>query len=291
MVMQTFETPEAISVNVEFAVGHLRIVAGARADTVVDVRPTNPARKSDVRAAEQTRVDFAGGRLSIKAPKGWRIIPPFGGGDSIDVTIELPAGSNVRAAAAVATFDCTGRLGECDLRTSAGDVHVAESGAVQVKTSTGDIRVERASGDAELVTSSGAVRLDRVDGAAVVKNSNGDTWIGEVAGAVRVNAANGKIAVDQAHAAVTAKTANGDVRLGDVASGAVVALTARGKVDIGVHDGVAAWLDLSTSFGRVHSDLDAAERPGAGVDSVEIRARSAFGDITIRRAPAVPAGR
>ena len=287
--MQTFETPGPISVNVELAVGHLRIVAGTRTDTVVDVRPTNPARSSDVRAAEQTRVDFAGGRLSIRAPKGWRLLPPFGGGESIDVTIELPAGSNVRAAAAVATFECTGRLGECDLRTSAGDVRVAETGAVQVKTSTGDISIEHACGDADLVTSSGAVRLDRVDGAVVVKNSNGDTWIGEVGGTLRVNAANGKIAVDHARAGVTAKTANGDVRLGDVASGAVVALTARGKVDIGVRDGVAAWLDLSTSFGKVHSDLDAAHGPQAGEGAVEIRARTAFGDITIRRAPAVSA--
>jgi len=100
------------------------------------------------------------------------------------------------------------------------------------------------------------------------------------------NAANGKIVVEQAQAAVAAKTANGDVRLRDVTRGAVIAQTAFGKVDIGIRDGVAAWLDLDTRFGTVHTDLDAAERPEPGEEAVEVRARSAFGDITIRRAPA-----
>ncbi|HYT38561.1 MAG TPA: DUF4097 family beta strand repeat-containing protein, partial [Acidimicrobiia bacterium] len=134
-------------------------------------------------------------------------------------------------------------------------------------------------------TGSGAVRIDSLDGTAVVKNSNGDTWIGEITGDLRVNAANGKIVVDQAQATVAAKTANGDVRLRDVTRGAVVAETARGKVEIGIRDGVAAWLDLDTRFGTVQTELEAAERPAAGEAAVEVRARSSFGDITVRRAP------
>jgi hypothetical protein len=70
--------------------------------------------------------------------------------------------------------------------------------------------------------------------------------------------------------------------------GAVLAQTACGKVDIGIRDGVAAWLDLDTRYGTVQTDLDATERPEAGEDAVEVRARSSFGDITIRRAPTPP---
>ena len=92
----------------------------------------------------------------------------------------------------------------------------------------------------------------------------------------------------RSRASVIAKTANGDVRLQDVSSGAVVAHTAAGKVEVGVHEGVAAWLDLTTSFGKVRSDLDASDRPAAGEDSVEVRARTAFGDITIRRSSPAP---
>jgi len=269
--MYTFDTPDPIAVTIEVGVGDVRIAASDRPDTVVDVRPANPAKKSDVTAAEQTRVEYAGGRLLVRAPKGWRQFAFWGGGEAIEVQIDLPAGSSIDGDFAVGTVHATGRLGECNL-----------------KTSVGDINVERAAADAEITTSSGAVRVDRVDGAAVVKSSNGSIWIGEAAGDLRVNSANGKIAVDHARAAVVAKTANGDIRLDEVASGEIVAATARGRVDIGIADGVAAWLDLQTQFGRVTNDLDSTARPAPGEATLEVRANTAFGDIAISRA--VPGG-
>src|SRR5262249_44651378 len=122
-----------------------------------------------------------------------------------------------------------------------------------------------------------------VDGPAAVKNSNGDTWIGVVAGDLLASAANGKIAVDRAQAAVHAKTANGDIVLGAVARGQVVAETGFGQGDIGVVDGVPAWLELKTSYGGVRNELEAADRPDPGEEAVEIRARTGYGDIAIHR--------
>jgi hypothetical protein len=284
--MPTFDTPEPISVTVEFGVGDLRIVASDRTDTTVEVRPSDPAKKADVTAAEQTRVEYAGGRLLVKAPKNWRQYTFRGGGESIDVQVELPTGSHLRGETGVAALHCQGRLGECRYKTGVGDIQLDRAGAVQLRTGVGDITLERAGGDAELTTGSGSLQIDGIDGTAVVKNSNGDTWIGRVTGDLRVNAANGRISVDQASGAVAAKSANGDVRLGEVAHGAVLAQTAFGKVEVGIRDGVAAWLDLNTRYGNVRNDLDTADRPGAGEDAVEVRARTAFGDITIHRSSA-----
>ena len=289
--MPAYHTPEPISVTVELGLGDIRIAASDRTDTIVEVRPSDSAKRSDVTAAEQTRVEYAGGRLLVKAPKGWRQYAPRGGGESIDVHIELPAGSHVRGEAGIAAFRCTGRLGECRYKTGIGDVRLGEAGAVELKTGSGDITVDQAAGDAELTTGSGAVRIGRIDGTAVVKNSNGDTWIGEVAGDLRVSAANGKIAVERAHASTAAKTANGGVRLGEVTGGPVLAQTGFGKVNIGIPDGIAAWLDLTTRFGNVQNDLDAAERPEPGEDTVEVRARTSHGDITIRRSSATGTGK
>jgi Putative adhesin len=289
--MPTFDTPEPISVTVELGVGDLRIVASDRTDTMVEVRPSDPTKKADVTAAEQTRVEYAGGRLLIKAPKNWRRYTPQGGGESVDVRVELPAGSQLRGETGVAALHCRGRLGECRYKNGIGDIQLDQAGAVQLRTGVGDITVERAGGDAELTTGSGSVRIDHIDGTAVVKNSNGDTWIGEVTGDLRVNAANGRISVDRARETVAAKSANGDVRLGEVAHGTVLAQTAFGKVEIGIRDGAAAWLDLSTRFGNVRNDLDAAERPGPGEDAVEVRARTSFGDITINRSSASDPGK
>jgi DUF4097 and DUF4098 domain-containing protein YvlB len=207
------------------------------------------------------------------------------------VRVELPAGSQLRGETGVAALHCRGRLGECRYKNGIGDIQLDEAGAVQLRTGVGDITVERAGGDAELTTGSGSVRIDHIDGTAVVKNSNGDTWIGEVTGDLRVNAANGRISVDRARETVAAKSANGDVRLGEVAHGTVLAQTAFGKVEIGIRDGAAAWLDLNTRFGNVRNDLDSAERPGPGEDAVEVRARTSFGDITINRSSASDPGK
>ena len=283
--MTTFETPHPISVTVEFGVGDLLIDASDRSDTVVEVHPSDPAKKSDVTAADNVRVEYDGGRLVVKASKGWRQFTPRGAGESISVQISLPEDSEVRATAGVAAIRCQGRLGECRLTTGIGELEIDETGGpVGLKTGMGDITVGRSVGSVDVSTGTGTVRIHSINGSAVVKNSNGDTWIGEVDGELRANAANGKIVVDQARATVAARTANGDVRLRQVGSGVVVAETARGKIDIGVLDGVAAWLDLNTRFGTVHSDLDAVENPDSDDATVEVRARTSFGDVTVRRA-------
>jgi DUF4097 and DUF4098 domain-containing protein YvlB len=287
--MPTFDTPHPISVTLELGVGDVRIVAGDRTDTTVEVRPSDAAKETDVSAAEQTRVEYAAGRLLIKAPKSWRQWT-LKDADSIDVQIEIPAGSDVRGEAGIAAFRCTGRLGECHFKTGIGDIQVDQAGPAELRTAMGDLTVEQALEHAELTTRSGVVRLAKIDGSAVIKNSNGDTWIGEATGDVQVNAANGGIRVDRAHAGVAAKTANGDVRLGEVAHGVVLAQTGKGKLEIAIGDGSSAWLDLNTRFGNVHNSLDAADRPEPDDATVEVRARSSFGDITVRRAQATVAG-
>jgi len=70
--MFTFDTPQLISVTFDLGVSDLRITATDRADTVVEVRPSDPDKPTDVTAAEQTRVEYADGVLQIKAPKGWK---------------------------------------------------------------------------------------------------------------------------------------------------------------------------------------------------------------------------
>ena len=282
--MPSFETPQPISVHVELGAGRIRVVAGDRIDTVVDVRPSDPNSKADVTAAEQTGVELSGGRLVIRAPKGWRQYTPFGGRESIDVDVDVPSGSDLDGDVGMATLACLGRLGECRFKTGVGHIQLDEAGPVHLKTGAGDITVGHGGGLAEVTTGSGAVRMTRIDGPAVVKNSNGDTWIGEVGGDLRINVANGKIAVEQARETVSVKTALGDIRLGVVERGAVVAQSGMGNIEVGILDGVPAWLDLSTRFGRVDNDLEPGDGPAAGQEAVDVRIRTSMGDITVRRA-------
>jgi hypothetical protein len=281
--MPVFDTREPISVHLDLGAGDVRIAAGDRTDTVVEVRPANPEKKGDVAAAEQTKVDFADGVLRITAPKGRWSYSFRGGSEAVAVRIELPAGSAVRGDAALAPLHATGRLGACRYKAGAGEIRVEEAGALSLTAGAGDITVARASGRCDIVTASGDIRIASVDGPAVIKNSNGDTEIGEVTGDLRVRAANGKVTVGCAHSTVAARSANGDIRVGEVRRGAVHVETAFGRIEIGVRDGVAAWLDLHTALGNVTNDLDAADRPGPGDETVEVKARTAYGDVTIHR--------
>jgi hypothetical protein len=280
--MSHFETPQPIAVVLELRVADVRVSAGERADTIVHVRPTDSSKPDDVAAAEHTRVEYADGRLLVKEPRRLRELSPFSDGGSIDVEIELPAGSDLSGQTAAGGFRCTGSLGRCELKSSAGQISLDRAARVKLVTA-GDIRLERVTGDAELVTATGDVRAAEIDGSVVIKNSNGDTRIGEVGGDLRVKAANGDIDVEHSHGSVVAKTANGHIRLGGIQRGTLVAETASGHIEVGIAGGAAAWLDLHTSYGNVHNGLDATEGPGSADEHVEVRARTGFGDITIRR--------
>jgi Putative adhesin len=281
--MPTFATPQPISVTVEPVVGNVRIVAGDRAETVVDVRPTDESNASDIKAAEQTTVEHAAGTLTIKAPK-LRPLDFSNKTRSIDVTIELPAGSSVHGSTGLGDLHGTGRLGECRYKSGVGHLQLAHTGKLNLTTGTGNVVVERVDGDAEITTGSGRVSVAEVDGAAKVKNSNGSTLIGTATGAVRVRSANGDITVDQAADAVDAKTANGSVKAHQGVRGAVVLETAMGDIEIGIREGTAAWLDVKTRFGRVTNTMDARETPDTAAEKVEVRAYTSFGEIAVHRA-------
>ena len=280
--MPTFDTPGPISAVVELPVGDVRITASDRGDTAVEIRPSDESHEPDVRAAEQTRVEYSAGRLLVKAPRQ-RSLGLFGKPGSVDVTIGLPAGSRVYGEASVAAFHCAGRLGECRVKTAAGDIQLERTGALDLNTGAGAISVDRVAGSAEVSTGSGRVRLREIDGTAVIKNSNGDTWVGEIAGDLRVNSANGSISVDRADADVNASTANGDVRVGGVRRGSASLKTSFGEIEVGIQAGAAARLDVHTAFGRIHNRMDASDGPGPSDDTVEVRARTSYGDIMIHR--------
>ncbi|MGA8015195.1 MAG: hypothetical protein WCB85_04680, partial [Candidatus Dormiibacterota bacterium] len=93
--MASFDTPEPISLSVELGAGNVRIAAADRRDTVVEVRPSDPSKRSDVSAAEDTLVEYAGGTLVVRAPRRWARSVLGAGSQSVDVEIAVPAGSRL----------------------------------------------------------------------------------------------------------------------------------------------------------------------------------------------------
>jgi DUF4097 and DUF4098 domain-containing protein YvlB len=202
---------------------------------------------------------------------------------SVEVSIELPSGSQVSAETQVGDVRCAGRLGECRLKTSAGNFWLERTGPLRLKTGFGHVTADTITGSAEISTGSGEVQIGEVEGSAVVKNSNGNTTIDAVTGDVRVRAANGGVCVDRAGAGVDAKTSLGSVRLGEVARGPVVLETGMGDLEIGIAEGTAARLAVNTGFGHVRNLLESVTRPEETDQTVEVRGHTSFGEITIHR--------
>jgi DUF4097 and DUF4098 domain-containing protein YvlB len=280
--MPTFDTPKPISATIEIVLGDVRITATDRQDTVVEVRPSDPTSEVDARIADQTRVEYADGRLLVKAPKP-RTLGLFGKPGSVDVEIALPTGSDVSADAGVAAFHGIGVLGSCRIRSGTGDVRLDRTGPVELTTASGAIAVAAVAGDAALTTASGELRVGEITGDAVVKNSNGDVRIGSVTGTLTVKAANGDVVVEHAGADLTAATSNGNVRITEITRGSVSVKTGLGELEVGIPAGTAAYLDLHTQFGNVHNRLDAVDAPTDRERTVHVRARTGYGDIVIRR--------
>jgi DUF4097 and DUF4098 domain-containing protein YvlB len=280
--MPNYETPEPISVTLELGVGNVRIAASDRSDTIVEVRPSDETDESDVKAAQQVRVDYTNGMLRVTGPKAG-VFDFSRKTRSVDVSIDLPSGSQVSAEAQAGDFRCAGRLGECRLKTGAGNAWLERTGPLRLNSGAGHLTVDGITGNAEISTGTGKVQIGEVEGTAAVKSSNGDIMIDAVTGDARVRTANGEISIDRAGAGVDAKTANGSIRLGEVVRGSVVLGTAMGSLDIGIADGTAAWLELNTGFGHVRSLLENTTRPEEADTTVEVRGRTSYGDITIHR--------
>lgn len=280
--MPTFDTPEPIVATIELVMGDVRIRAGDGGTTTVTVRPSDPSNAKDLRVSELTRVEYTDRRLLVK---GARLRSWFSMGGSIEVAIELPAGSQVHGTSEVADFHVSGRLGECRLRTGIGRIRLDDVETLTVKSGAGDISVERVAERAEVTSGSGAVRLGEVYGSAVVKNANGDTWVGAAHADLRVSTANGRIAVDLAGSDVAAKSANGGIHVGEVVRGSVVLETQVGDLEVGIREGTSAWLDVNATAGRVRNALEAADASQPSDETVEVRARTKLGDIVITRSP------
>ncbi|MRH86364.1 hypothetical protein GFY24_02585 [Nocardia sp. SYP-A9097] len=169
-----FQTPAPIAITVDVLSAEIKVIASDRTDTVVTVSPADATKKGDVRAADRTQIDFTAGVLTVQTPKQWRTYTPFGGNPSIEVTIEVPTGSRLKATSGVGRLLGFGELGRCDLEISCGDItveHVNDS--VTAKTAKGDIRIGAAvRGVLDLETCMGELEVGIHPGSAARVESN-----------------------------------------------------------------------------------------------------------------------
>jgi DUF4097 and DUF4098 domain-containing protein YvlB len=270
---QTFDTPTPIELYVENGRGHVDVTATDTSEATVRVTGER---------ADEFVVDLDGHQLSVIAPK--RAGGIFGSDSRAEVHVVVPAGSTLVAKVGSSNLTAHGPLshasvrsgsgdvsvelleGEADLQTGSGDLRLAElRGETRVKTGSGDVVVELSVAPLVVATGSGDVRVHRAEGPLAVKTGSGDAVVGETAHDLSWSTGSGDLRVDVARRGrVTVKGASGDVSLG-------------------VPQGTPVWTDITTVSGRISSELAPTGEPAEGQDFLEVRARTASGDITLQQ--------
>lgn len=161
-----------------------------------------------------------------------------------------------------------------DLRTSGGDIDLDRlQGEFNARTSGGDIDVDEIDGPADAHTSGGDIEIGSITGSAEIGTSGGDIEIGAVSGETEMRTSGGDISLDQAGGAVSAGTSGGDIEIGN-AMGSMDARTAGGDIEVTFAGSADAGGELRTMGGDVTVYLPAdaqveidANAMGGGVSS------------------------
>ena len=179
--MQKFDTTAPVLTVLDIPAGRIRFIAADRTDTTVEVLPVDAAKSRDVKAAEQTRVEYADGVLRIEAaPAKNRVLGHSG---SVEVTVQLPAGSRVEAKAAAADLRGVGRLGDVSYECAQGTVKLDETDGARLTLQSGDITVGRLGGPGELRTQKGDLRItEAVRGTVTLRTEAGQITVGAARG-------------------------------------------------------------------------------------------------------------
>ncbi|WP_351234291.1 DUF4097 family beta strand repeat-containing protein [Streptomyces sp. NPDC002133] len=179
--MQKFDTPAPVSAVLDIPAGRVQFIAADRADTTVEVLPADASKSRDVKAAEQTTVEYGDGVLRIEASTPSNQL--FGPSGSVEVTVRLPAGSRVEAKAAGAELRGVGRLGDVVFEGAYRRIKIDEAASVRLTAIDGDVEVGRLGGPAEISTARGDIRIaEAVRGTVVLRTQSGDISIAAAAG-------------------------------------------------------------------------------------------------------------
>jgi hypothetical protein len=269
-------TPE---VRVDLQVGRVDLVATDRGDVVVTVNPSNPGRSGDRSAADRVRVDQVGDTVRITGAGRLNL---FGSGDSVDVLVEVPVVTTASIDVKYGWVNASGALGACRMNVPYGNITLESATRLDLSMGYGELRVARVAGDAEVRLKSGSARIGRVQGTLRLTGSDASVVVDSVGAAAEVTTSSGAVELGRAAGSVRVRSAYGMVRVGELVRGTAQIDGSYGGVDVGIRRGVSVWLDAVSQHGVVRTDLSASTGPESD-DTLELRVRTGYGDITIHR--------
>lgn len=286
MRTETFQTPGDVRLDVRLGAGEVRLETADVQETTIVLEPLrdNDASTAVVANARVELRERGGGHeVIVDARDRGRGI--FRSAEVL-VSVSCPTGASVESKTGSADVSGRGHFGSVEVETGSGDVEFGEiGGEARVNAASGDVQLGEVGGDARLNTASGDVLIRSVAGEAKINTASGDVLIREVTGELSVNSASGDVIVREAGASVSVNTASGDQEIGTVSQGNVTLKSASGDLKVGIAEGSSLWVDARSRSGEVRSELPVSDLPPEnGGASVELRANTMSGDITVARA-------
>jgi DUF4097 and DUF4098 domain-containing protein YvlB len=279
--MHTFSTPQPVRLRVEVWEGTITVLAEETDTTTVELVPESSGGAA-VELIDRATVEQRGNEIVVLLPKSRGGL--FRRGSGVSATIHVPLTSAASVQSASADMELLGVLGEVQAFTGSGDIRIEHAQVCTVRTGSGDVSIGTVHGTCAVKSGSADVAIELVAGDCDLMTGSGDLSIGTVAGRLTVKSGSGDVTVTTGDGDVDAMAGSGDLTFNRVQHGQVKARTGSGDVAIGVASGTAAYLDIMTMSGDVHSELDGAEGPGDGDPTVKIRVVSGSGDVVLQRA-------
>jgi Putative adhesin len=253
MLERTFHTPLPLDLEVGIPSGDIEIETAEGEESRVTV-------DGDERLLEEVEIHQDGNRVVVayrgKGKFGFSLAPftvVFGNSD-LRVRATIPQGAGVK------------------VKTASGDTRLdGHFGALAVNSVSGDVKVQGEIADrANIKTVSGDARLERVDGDVSAHTVSGDLRIGPIGGSAE------------------AKTVSGDIRFDALTAGDVRFSSVSGDVEIGIAEGSALDVDAGSTSGDLSSEVPLASEPvygeGEAAPTVVLRGRTVSGDVKVFRA-------
>ena len=286
MRTETFQTPGDVRLDVRLGAGDVRIETAETTQTTVVLEPlrdndASTAAVANARVELRERAD--GHEVVVDARDRGRGL--FRNAEVL-VAITCPEGASVESKTGSADVTGRGRYGSVEVESGSGDIEFGDiAGEARINAASGDVQLSTVGGDARVNTASGDVQIRVVAGEAKINTASGDAIIREVHGELSVNSASGDVLVREARSSVSVNTASGDQEIGHVIKGSVTLKSASGDLKVGIAEGSSLWVDARSRSGDVRSELPVSDLPPEnGGPSVELRANTMSGDVTVSRA-------
>jgi DUF4097 and DUF4098 domain-containing protein YvlB len=266
-----FDTPWPVDLFVEIGRGSVSVTATDTTQSQVTVLG---------RDADQVTVRQDGRQLTVVGPRQRGSF--FGGDPGLDVRVTLPSSSNVVVRTGSADITVTGTVDTAKLKSGSGSVRIDEAtGPLLAETGSGDIRIEESHDALKIKSGSGDIVVGAAVGVVSVSTGSGDIRLGSAHGPTVVKTGSGDLEVGESTHDVTLSTGSGSLVVNRAERGRVTAKGASGDVRVGIPAGVPVWTDITTVSGEIRSSLTGAGEPAEGAPHVEVRARTVSGDVVL----------